>query len=359
MARESSGLLFDDQRNYLQMLTFLFPDAPFAPMGQWYLNHSSVPRMTRNYYFYEDIIWHMPTAPEAPLTGLYPAYYAEGAGHVFVRSGWTTNATFLNYIAGSFTESHAHRDQGSFQIYKNEWLAFDEGVLSNSGLRQDEASHNIPSVIVSGRPVEMDYGDEGKLVALVDNAQYTYLASQTAGCYQGRGGITQMDRELVYVKPDTFIVFDRVQAQAGAQKVWRLNAPVRPTLSGRVATITGSKSRLTLTPVLPAGATPAVVDWKATDSDMQGGFRIDLPATGDGRVYFLNVLSLDGSVTAVTESSPSGKRGVTLTLADGRTVTAQFGEAAVGASLDVTGGSGPAVHGPLNVGVTELPRYAN
>jgi hypothetical protein len=195
-------------------------------------------------------------------------------------------------------------------------------------------------------------------VALADNAQYTYLASDTAGCYAGAGGVSQMEREILFVKPDTFIVFDRVQAQTGSQKVWRMSTPIRPTLAGRVATIAGT-SRLTVTPVLPAAVTPTVVDWAATDSDTDGGFRLEVPTSTDGRVLFLNVLSLDGSVTAVTEASPSGMRGVTLTLADGRTVTAQFAEASFGASLDVTGGSGPAIHGPLARSVAELPRYAN
>jgi hypothetical protein len=358
-ARESSGALFDDHRDYVQVLTWLFPQAPFAPMGQWYLSHSSVPQADRPYNLIGDLLYQQMGAPQAPLSGLYPAYYSKGTGDVFVRTGWSSDATFMSFIAGPYTESHAHRDQGSFTIFKNEWLAFDEGVLSSSGLRKDEASHNIPSVIAGGTPAMMDYGNDGTLVALADNAQYTYLASDTAHCYNGSGGVTQMEREMLFVKPGTFIVFDRVQAQSGSQKVWRLNAPVRPTVSGRVATIMGSKSRLALTPVLPTGVTPAVVDWHATDSDTDGGFRIDVTATGDGRVYFLNVLSVDGAVTAVSESSPTGMRGVTVTLGDGRTVTAQFAEATFGASLDVTGGSGPAIHGALSRTIADLPRYAN
>ena len=320
--------MFDDQRDYVQLLTNLFPQEPFAPMGQWYLNHSSVPRMDREYDYINDILHQRVNAPEQPLTGLYPAFYGKGTGHVFVRTDWSTGATYLSFIAGPYTESHAHRDQGSFNIFKNEWLAFDEGVMSSSGLRADEASHNIPAVIAGGRAATMDYDNDGTMVAVVDNAQYTYLASDTANCYAGSGGVTQMEREIVFVKPDTLIVFDRVQASAGSQKVWRLNTPVRPTVSGRVATMAGTRGgRLTLTPVLPAGVTPAVVDWAATVNDFDGGYRIDLSTTGNGRAVFLNVLSLNNAVTAVTESSPAGMYGATLTLADGRSVTVQFAEA--------------------------------
>jgi hypothetical protein len=29
-----------------------------------------------------------------------------------------------------------------------------------------------------------------------------------------------------------------------------------------------------------------VVDWRTADSDSMGGYRIDLPVTADGRVFF-------------------------------------------------------------------------
>jgi hypothetical protein len=345
------------------VLAFQFPNAQWQPMAQWFLANSSVKRMNQNYDMIQDILYQQIGAATAPLTGLYPTFYSKGAGHVFARSGWTSDATFMSYVTGPLFESHAHNDQGSFQIYKNEWLAFDAGILSDSGLRQEETAHNIPTVTAGGRQAEMQKEEngssDGKVVALADTAQYTYVASDTAACYEGGGGITQMERELLFVKPSTFIVFDRISASNGSQKVWHLNAPVKPTISNRIATIQGKKSKLVVTPVLPAGVTPTVVDNHAADSDFNGGFRIDIPTTSDGRTYFLNVLSVDGAVTAVTEASPSGMRGVTLTLADGRSVTAQFTEATFGASLDITGGSGPAVHGQIAKSVADLPRYAN
>jgi hypothetical protein len=136
-----------------------------------------------------------------------------------------------------YTESQRARRSRIVPIYKNEWLAFDEGVLSNSGLRQEEAAHNIPVVVAGGRQAAMEVRHDGTLTALADNAQYTYVASDTANCYMGRGGITQMEREMVFVKRGTFIVFDRIQASAGSQKVWHLSSAIRPTVSGGWPTI--------------------------------------------------------------------------------------------------------------------------
>ena len=107
MARESSGMLFDDHRDYVQNLVYLFQDAQWAPMAQWWLNHNAVPKMTQRYYQYYDLLWSLPNAPEAPLTGLYPAYFSAGTGAFFARTDWTTKATFLHYMAGPYTESHA------------------------------------------------------------------------------------------------------------------------------------------------------------------------------------------------------------------------------------------------------------
>jgi hypothetical protein len=56
-------LLFDDDRDYVQNLAFLYPTAQWAPMAQWYLNHSSVPRMDREYYFMSDIVYSRRARP--------------------------------------------------------------------------------------------------------------------------------------------------------------------------------------------------------------------------------------------------------------------------------------------------------
>jgi hypothetical protein len=356
--RESTGVLFDYHREYVQTILHLFPQSQFAPMGQYYLNHSSVPQMDQDYDYALDVLYHHKNAPETPLAGLYPAYYSKGAGNVFVRSSWSTDATWLTFIAGPYSESHAHRDQGSFTIYKNEWLAYEQVVNSMSGLRREEAVHNIPGVTVGSSSAQMR-NHEGQLVALADNAQYTHLANDATAYYQGAGGIMKMERELVFVKPDTFIVFDRVQAQAGAQKVWRMNTPIRPAVAGGVATMAGRVSKLTLRPVLPSGTTPAVVEWATADSDSRGGFRVDITASGDGPTYFLNVLSVNDSVSAVADASAGGMQGAMLTLADGRTVAVRFADTGFGGMLDITGGSAPAVHATLSASVATLPRYAN
>jgi hypothetical protein len=83
-ARESTGSLFDFQRDYLQILAFTFPQATWAPMAQWLLAHCSVPQMDQDYDMIQDLLYQQQSAPQAPLSGLYPVYYST-TGHVFAR----------------------------------------------------------------------------------------------------------------------------------------------------------------------------------------------------------------------------------------------------------------------------------
>ena len=108
-----------------------------------------------------------------------------------------------------------------------------------------------------------------------------------------------MQRELVFVKPDTFVVFDRVSARGAIGKTWHLNTPFKPAVKNSNASIQGKRSNLTVTALLPRGAKPAVVAWPSVDADFQGGYRVDIAAGPAETVQFLTVLSLDGAVTRV------------------------------------------------------------
>ena len=112
-ARESTAALFDFHREYVEVLTSLFRRDPVAGFGQWYLSHSSVKQMHQPYTLVYDLLFLHSDIPERPLQGLYPVYYAPGAGHLFARSSWRPEATWLSVLAGALTESHAHHDLGS------------------------------------------------------------------------------------------------------------------------------------------------------------------------------------------------------------------------------------------------------
>jgi len=47
----------------------------------------------------------------------------------------------------------------------------------------------------------------------------------STGVYRGRAAVTRVDREFLFLRPDAFVVLDRVGTTAGARRVWTLNVP--------------------------------------------------------------------------------------------------------------------------------------
>ena len=357
-ARESKSLLFDYHREYVQVLMYLFRNDPTAAVAQSYLAQSSVPKMTQSYTYLFEVLYGMPELPQRPLKDLHPTYHGKGTGHVFARSGWDTGATWLGFIAGAYDESHAHQDQGSFLIFKDEWLAIDEVIESRSGLRGEAPAHNLVALRRGSKQVEMEFDRTALLLALADSPQYTYVAADVTPMYQNQQGVELVQRELVFVKPDTFVVFDRVNTSARIQKTWHLSTPVKPTTRDNYVSIQGAKHNLTVTAVLPRRSRPAVVAWKGLNRDLNGGYRIDITSAGDGLTSFLTVLSLDGAVSKISEASGDGDKAVALVLKDGRAVTARFSDGGVGGSLELRTATGKPVKVPLAAGVATLPVLA-
>jgi hypothetical protein len=277
---------------------------------------------------------------------------------VFARSSWKPDATWLGFLAGPMTESHAHRDLGSFQIFKNEWLAYDAGIDSNTGLRQEEAVHNLVELSREGKPVKMKEDRSAKLTALQDDPAFLHLAVDVTPMYAERGGVSSVQRELVFIKPDTVVVFDRLSTKSSIGKTWHLNTPHKPVAKDNFASIQGQNSNLTVTTLLPSGARPTVVAWPSVESDFHGGYRVDIAARPGETAQFLTVLSVDGAVTRAAQGAadPGGPT-AELALKDGRTVRVHFESAAWGGRLEIAGGNRP-IKAALKPAIAQLPLFA-
>jgi hypothetical protein len=338
-SRDSTAALFDYHRAYLEELIHLFPADPIAPRAQALLAASSLPKMSQQFMYGYDFIYGNDDVAASQLDGMGTAYYAPGIGQVYARSGWDTHATWWNLTGGAYTQSHAHQDQGSIQIYKDEWLAYDAVIDSKSGLRQETGAHSLVAI----GSLQQKMGSQSNLVALHRGDGYVYAGADLAPAYGTK--VTTLQRDVVYLEPDCVVIYDRVSSGTNAQ-TWQLVTPFPPAVNGTRTTITGTKHTLSIERVLPAGATANVVDLKTVDNDFSGGFRLDeaVPA-GDQR--HLHVLWLDGAVGSV---APSGADGVTVTLAGGATAIVQFVHDATGATLTLGGNSMT-----LGAGIDNLP----
>lgn len=365
-SRDSTGALFDYHRHYGQALAHLLADdgpadRELAGRARRLFDTSSVPEMQNGFMLVYDFLYDISDVPNQPVSELNTAYYAAGVGQLFARSSWDRNATWLNLTAGPYTESHAHRDQGSFLLYKLSWMAVDPNYFSHSGIRQEEELHNLVRLVdAEGNTITQREGTVSTVEALHQGEGWLHVAVDTTAAYGDQAGpgapVGRVQRELVFIEPEVIVVFDRVTTTAAVQQRWQLNTPTMPVIAGAAATIASGPTELHLARVIPATATTTVFDW-STDDDMSGGYRLDTARAG-GSNTFLHVLSFDDAVTSTVRSDASGRQGVTLTLTDGRTVTLRFSPTAVDTTLRIEGGPSPAAM-TLGPSVDSLPELSD
>jgi hypothetical protein len=313
-SRDSEANLFDYHRAYVAILAYLYQDDPLAARAQWFNAHSSVPEMDSPFMSVYDFLYEIDVA-EQPLDGLNTAYHAPGIGEIYARSGWDTDATWLNVIAGPFTESHAHQDQGSFLLYKGEWLAYDPNVETASGVRFENELHNLVRITDGGETVPQHAPSTSEVVALAQGDGWFHVSVDSTGSYDGDERVESVRREVVYLEPDIVVIRDRVTSAAGTEQVWQLSSPITPAISGARATFAGASHTLRVERVTGPAVTTAARDWASLDDDFSDGHRYDETAAG-GANTFVHVLWIDDAVTSVSESTG----GATLTTPSGTVV---------------------------------------
>ena len=114
---------------------------------------------------------------------------------------------------------------------------YDANIDSHSGIQQGEELHNLVRIENNGAVISQRLGETGagpcEMRALAHNSHYDYASANITPVYGGQPEVAKVEREFLFIKPRTFLVFDRVQASgANARKVWTLNVPVQPLVNG-------------------------------------------------------------------------------------------------------------------------------
>ena len=324
-SRDSTASLFDYHRNYAQELVALFPKDPLASRLQALLADSSVPAMTQGFMAAYDLLYASEVAPTT-LDGLGTAYYAPGTGQLYARSSWDQHATWLNFIAGPYTQSHAHQDQGAITIYKDGWLAYDAVVDSHSGLRQEVGAHGTLRIMDGGEERAQEVGTASKLVALHRGEGYVHAAADLTPVYADAVGM--LHREIVFLEPDCIVIFDRARTASGTEQIWQLALPAQPSITGAHAEVATAGHVLTVDRVTPSNAAGSIHDFAANDDDFGGGFRLEESVAGGDRRW-LHVVSIDRAATQLRTIDATT---VEVTLASGA-VRVKFDPDTIGATL--------------------------
>jgi hypothetical protein len=239
------------------------------------------------------LLWYDPDLPPVLPDQLPPARLFPENGHAVMRSDWTPDATYALFRCGRYGEIDGYwgrnnADNLHFIINKRGVLAADTGAvhsLNNAALgfagsqvhsdslphiteyARQTIAHN--SITVGAEPIDHrgwqnaplgvvrrggqspiqekawwkawglspPTGDsrafkEGEIIAYETSPLFDYAAGDATHSYPP-DRVKSITRQFVYLRPDTFVVFDRVvNAEEGLDTVWLLHSLYEPAWSG-------------------------------------------------------------------------------------------------------------------------------
>ncbi|MFO7904573.1 MAG: heparinase II/III domain-containing protein [Planctomycetota bacterium] len=325
---------------------------------------------SRSWFIYPFLLTNLENSPPAASPDDLPsAFHFESMGQVFMRSGMGPDDTYCLFTCGGILRQHRHYDALNFVIYHRGHLALDSGTRYRefdngehlANYFAQTVAHNCVLVHQPGEPpapywggtVEGNHGGQHKqlgsmLKAFEVHDDHVYVAGDATPCYQH--GVVQRDnkpnlpekcllvtRQLVFLKPDRFIVFDRVTTtDPEYDKDWLLHTAHEPVVDGDTFRADHREGRLFCRTLLPerasirtvggpgkrfwaAGKNWTIVDKGLTPKNkaMMGQWRIEVsPPTAQREDCFLHVIQVGsqerkdmGDVELVKEA---GRRGVRL-----------------------------------------------
>ncbi|MBT3265806.1 hypothetical protein HN371_01580 [Candidatus Poribacteria bacterium] len=351
--------------------------------------NETTPRSSVGAYAYKDFLWRDPSVPTADPGSVGLSHLSEAAGFVYARSDWTDDATHFYLKAGDRFTAHQHLDVGHFLIYKHEELAGDGGHYDGFGTQHDVNYHlrtiAHSTVLVSDpaeewpgiRAGDVTGADDGQhhdwphhngavtdpaawharrelydiadIVAFEDSGEYLYVAADCSRAYSA-DKLAAFTRQVVYLRPDTFVIFDRVEStRAEFRKTWLLQAMKTPERRGESLVVTHGDGRLFVQTLLPRDPNVALHD--GDDLYRYGGraypperdtgpapeCRVEVSPREVSTVdYFLHVLTASSAATDDVPAAALAEDGGAFVVAVGD-AEARFARDQIGGTLRVGG----------------------
>ena len=270
-SRVSVPALFDYHENLVHEAVVLNPGTPEAQRGTWWLQNNSVNGVEQAFNLHGDLL----PLPDSPTIPTERVYYSSGAGALFARSGWDTNASWLSFIAGKYDQSHAHQDQGSFTFFKNDWLAVTSNIWSNSGIHQEVEIHNgirferSNGSVIAQRPTS---STQSTLTYSTSGGTLNASANLSNAYWNDSNLVQSWTRSLQY-SGNTLRVTDACSVASGVRPVFQVHVPVQPALQQDGSVVAGN---LRIVP-LQGVATPEFIAMPG--SEYSRGYRIDFTST--------------------------------------------------------------------------------
>ncbi len=366
---------------------------------------SIVPRQSYSdsWFMYPFLLTHsqMPVDKFDP-DDLPPARHFENMGQVFMRSGMSAADTYCMFSCGGTLSQHRHYDALNFVIYHKGFLALDSGTRYKefdngehlANYYAQTVAHNCvvihqpnepPARYWGGKVVGNHGGQHRQLGSIVKafetNRDYVYVAGDATACYR-RGGseappekCDMATRQLVFLPPEHFVVFDRVvSTNADYRKDWLLHTAHEPAVTGKVVRAAHRDGAMLCKTVLPADAVLRTVGgsgkefWAAgknwdilrTGLDeenlaMMGGWRVEVtPGKARKSDVFLHVIQVGDrnlqQMDDVELIESDGRCGVQVNTSLGRWQVIFDSRGSLGGHIKRTG-TGRRIDRPLATGV--------
>lgn len=324
-----------------------------------------------------------PAGTVAPVAGLPTSYLAPGLGAVAARSDWGKSATWMSFRAAPYANNPAqgeeYFDQGSLALVRGGtplllnatgWMVHDPaGTADEDRVYTDNfgsfSSGNVYSGnrqvynvfyvrnLRAGALVEQfgqaantteDNQARTRVAGFEDGGAYVYvLATGLEDMYRrfaGGAAVAQWSRQVIYLRPGRFVVYDRTTAGSTAYDqylAWHFPAsPVTSTTGAggnRIDVTLGGQYAGAMTTVLPlnAGLTTTAM-YPSSNPAKAWQVQVRAPTTAASQQW-LTVFDLSGSLGAVARATPVTVNqgsivGVQLAASDGNAVVVSSAGAA-------------------------------
>lgn len=220
------------------------------------------------------LLWLDPTVEPVRPEDLPPTMLFRERGYLSMRSDWSEDAVYAHFHCGRFeSDSRNNADNNSFIIYRRGYLACDTGTRGLNNPEQRDMSdgrhhdryfpqtvaHNSITVgtddiegngwtAVCGGQVSRPRREwlerlgipitsrtlyeprAGEVIAFETCPELDYVAGDATRSYSP-DRVERFTRQLVFIRPDLFVVFDRVTSvRAGDPKRWYLHTMEEPRL---------------------------------------------------------------------------------------------------------------------------------
>ena len=369
-----------------------FWHAPHANVLQTYANEVDAATGGYGLDLWENFLFHDPNGTTAALSTLPRSYFAAGMNAVAARSDWTTGAAWMSFRAGPYVNNpgagHELFDQGALALVRGKtpllvngtgWIVHEpEGNADETRIMADNfgsfTSNNVYSGNrtlnnvfyvrhMSGASTVEPFGQfaaatEDRVVGThvshyEDGGNYVYtVAEKLEDMYRpfsAGPGVAKWARQVVYVRPNRFVVYDRTQeGRADYDQYLAFHFPGSPisatSASGtsRLDVSAGGGFAGSMSVVLPANATTTTIAmYPAKPSSKVWEVQVR-PADTALAQRWLTVFDLSSSSTAVAKATA-------VSVDSGNAVGALLADANMNTVvLSNAGTVGTAVQGPIN-----------